>query len=204
MSVTTWWSAYGDASNQKLSYRRVTAWAARPVSGNVVHCCKTTKNACEEACNRRITFRSFEVIGIGAIAVDRTRDLDCLSVFHWNCCAVSEILAVISPCVCLSLESRCSVETAERIELVWVLHPSTYPSPVLEENSGIHRNKGTSICYCAKLWISKISRSHIDRQTRNVFYRISSRKADAQRVIVSQLCWQYLRAPTLDRCSLSQ
>jgi len=169
MSVTTWWSAYGDASrpNQKLSYRRVTAWA-RPVSGNVVHCCKTTKNACEGACNRRITFRSFEVIGIGAIAVDRTRDLDCLSVFHWNCCAVSEILAVISPCVCLSLTSRCSVETAERIELVWVLHLFTYPSPVLEENSGIPRNKGTSICYCAKLWISKILASYRSSNSKRV------------------------------------
>jgi len=38
-------------------------------------------------------------------------------------------------------------------------------------------------------------------------YRVSSRKVDAQSVInwavVGQLSWQYLRAPTLDRCSLS-
>jgi len=38
-------------------------------------------------------------------------------------------------------------------------------------------------------------------------YRLSSRKMDAQSVInwtvVGQLSWQYLRAPTLDHCSLS-
>jgi len=40
------------------------------------------------------------------------------------------------------------------------------------------------------------------------WYRLSSRKVDAQSVInwtdVGQLSWQHLRAPTLDRCSLSQ
>ena len=39
-------------------------------------------------------------------------------------------------------------------------------------------------------------------------YQFSSRKVDAQSVmnwiVVGQLSWQYLRAPTLDRCSLSQ
>jgi len=39
-------------------------------------------------------------------------------------------------------------------------------------------------------------------------YQLSSRKVDAQRVIhwtsVGQLSWQYLRAPMLDHCSLSQ
>jgi len=45
------------------------------------------------------------------------------------------------------------------------------------------------------------------RYNSTLCYQLSSRKVDAQSVInwavVDQLSWQYLRAPTLDHCSLS-
>jgi len=48
--------------------------------------------------------------------------------------------------LCLSVTSRCSIETAERIELVYGMRASVHPSyTVLKGNSVMSKNKGTSL-----------------------------------------------------------
>ena len=57
---------------------------------------------------------------------------------------LARVLAM--PCVCLSVTSRSSVNMAERIELVFGMWAPFYPSfTVLKRNSGISKNKGTSL-----------------------------------------------------------
>jgi len=66
---------------------------------------------------------------------------------------------------------------------------------VLLGNSGIHKSKRLEV-FCHSISVVKTC------------YQLSSRKVDARSVInwtvVGQLSWQYLRATTFDRCSLSQ
>ena len=64
-------------------------------------------------------------------------------------CYASAVLAMglcPSVCVCLSVTSRCSIKTAERIELVFGTWASFHPSyTVLKGNSVISKNKATSL-----------------------------------------------------------
>ena len=102
--------------------------------------------------------------------------------------------------------SRSSVETAERIELFFCMEAfSDLSYSVLQENSDIYKNKGTSLWDCVpNSGLRKFRHSISIVET---CYQLSSRKVDAQSVInwtvVGQLSWQYLPA-TLDHCSLSQ
>jgi len=76
-------------------------------------------------------------------------------------------------CLCLSasVTSHCSIETGERIELVWGMGASFHLSyTVLKGNSGISSNKGTP------LW--NFVPNYVD-----TCYQLSPRKVDAQRVI---------------------
>jgi len=109
--------------------------------------------------------------------------------------------------LCPSVTSRCSIETAERIELVvFGTSASFHPSyTVLSGNSVHFKNKGTS------LWNS-VPNSRLKKFCFGILivetcYQLSTRKVDAQSVInwtvVGQLSWQYLRAPALDHYSLS-
>jgi len=108
--------------------------------------------------------------------------------------------------VCLSVTSRCSIEAAERIELVFGKRASFHLSHCVKRKFRYLQNRGISLwkflpnCGLRQLCF-RIS-------IVETWYRLSSRKVDAQSVInwtdVGQLSWQHLRAPTLDRCSLSQ
>jgi len=98
-------------------------------------------------------------------------------------CYASAVLAM-GLCVrvrrCPSVTSRCSIETAERIELVfaWFFHPSY---TVLKGNSVVSKNKGTS------LW-NFVLNSGLEKFRHGISivktcYQLSSRKVDAQSVI---------------------
>jgi len=100
--------------------------------------------------------------------------------------------------VCLFVKSQSSIETVERIKLVFGMRASFHTSyTVLKGNLGISKNKGTSFWnfgpnshkFCFGILILETC------------YRLSLRKMDAQSMIngtvVSQLSLQYLRAPTL-------
>ena len=62
-------------------------------------------------------------------------------------CHVSAVLAMgLCLTVCLSVTSRCFIETVKRIELGIGMWASFHPSyTVLKENSDISKNKGTSL-----------------------------------------------------------
>jgi len=85
-------------------------------------------------------------------------------------------------CVCPSVTSRCSIETVERIELVFSMWASFHPSyTVLKENSVISKNKVTS------LW-NFVLNSGLRKFRHNISivetcYQLSSKKVDAQSVI---------------------
>ena len=106
----------------------------------------------------------------------------------------------VSVSVCLSVTSRCSVETVERIELVLDMIAYFYFSyTVLKRNLRIFKNKGTSPWHFVPN-SGLISPRHIDRRP---CYQLSLRKVDAQSVIywtvVGQLSWQCLRPLAGDR-----
>ena len=89
-------------------------------------------------------------------------------------------------CVCLfvslSVTSRCSVETAERIELVFGMWASFHPSyTVLKGNSVISKNKGTSLWYF--VLNSGLRKFRHGISIVETCYQLSSRKVDAQSVI---------------------
>ena len=70
-------------------------------------------------------------------------------------------------CLCLSVTSQCSVETAERIELVFGVGPSFRLSyTVLQRNSGVSKNKDTSLWNFVRPYsgLHKILLWHIDRR----------------------------------------
>jgi len=95
-----------------------------------------------------------------------------------RCCAS----AVLAMGLCLSVTSRCSIETAERIELGFGMLASFHPSyTVLKGNSVIFKNKGTS------LWNFVLNSGLIKfRHGISIVetcYQLSSRKVDAQSVI---------------------
>ena len=84
--------------------------------------------------------------------------------------------------VSVSVTSRCSIETAERIRLVFGTWASFHPSyTVIKGNSVISKNKGTS------LWNSVLNSGlRIFRHGISIVeacYQLSSRKVDAQSVI---------------------
>jgi len=55
------------------------------------------------------------------------------------------VLAIVL-CLCLSVRSRCCIETAERIGLVFSMGALSHPSStVLKGNSSTFKNKGTSL-----------------------------------------------------------
>jgi len=61
-------------------------------------------------------------------------------------------ICLFGVCVCMSVTSRCSVETTERIELVFGTGASFHPYyAVLKGNSCIAENKDTSLWNCSKL-----------------------------------------------------
>jgi len=104
-------------------------------------------------------------------------------------------------CVCLCVTSRSSIETAEWIELVFGMRASFQLSYTLLKRNSVTLNirvlsSGTlsNLEFCFGISIVEMC------------YRLSTRKVDAPSVInwtvVGQLSWQYLRAPTLDPCSL--
>jgi len=73
--------------------------------------------------------------------------MDIFNIFTARCSA-SEILAMG---LCPSVTSQCSIETAQRIELVFGMWASFHPSyTVLKGNSVISKNKGTSPWNCPK------------------------------------------------------
>jgi len=82
--------------------------------------------------------------------------------------------------VCLS--SRCSIETDERIELVFGMWTSFHPSyTVLKGNSVISKNKGTSLWnFVLKSGLRKFCHGISIVET---CYQLSLRKVDAQSVI---------------------
>ena len=85
-------------------------------------------------------------------------------------------------CVCPSVTSRCPIETAQRIELVFGLGASLDLSyTVLGGNSGISKNSGTSLWNVAPN--SGLRKFRDDRSIIEICYQISSKKVDAQSVI---------------------
>ena len=67
-----------------------------------------------------------------------------LFVFTARCYASAVLAMGLCPCLSMSVTSRCSIETAERIELFLACElPASYT--VLKRNSVISKNKGTSL-----------------------------------------------------------
>ena len=98
--------------------------------------------------------------------------------------------------VCLSVTSRCSIETAELVELVSGTGASFHLSyTVLKGNSGITKDKGTS------LW--NFAPNSGPRKFRFGISIVETTKVDAPSVInwtvVSQLSSQHLLPATIDR-----
>ena len=107
------------------------------------------------------------------------------------------------PCVCLSVclsvTSRSSIETAPNRVGFWhrgfllsILH-------CVKGNSGILKNKGNFLWnFVPNVPNSGHRKFCFGISIFETCYRLSSTQS------VTGLSWQYLRAPTLDRCSLSQ
>jgi len=78
-------------------------------------------------------------------------------------CYASAVLAM-GLCLCSSVTSQCSVEMAERIELIFGMWASFHPSyAVLKATSVISKNKGTSLWnFVLNSGLKKISPRHID------------------------------------------
>ena len=107
-------------------------------------------------------------------------------------------------CLSVSVTSRCPIETAEWIELVF----SIPPIPNCVKRKFVYlQNKGSSLWKFVQ--ISGLRRKCCFKMsTVETCYWLSSTKLDAPSVInwtvVCQVSWQYLRATTLDHCSLSR
>jgi len=119
------------------------------------------------------------------------------------------------PCVCLclrlclSVTSQCSIEMDESIELVLACRLlSTYIYPTLRCKKIQVSTKMRVLSFWNFVPNSGRRKFCFDISIVETCYRLSSRKVDAQSVInwtvVGQLSWQYLRAPTLNHCSLSR
>jgi len=89
---------------------------------------------------------------------------------------------VLALCLCLSVTSRCSVETDGRINLVLTRGLlSTSPTLCFTQIQVSTKIRVLpSGTFFSKLWTLKIPPRHIDRRT---CYQLSSRKVDAQSVI---------------------
>jgi len=106
-----------------------------------------------------------------------------------------------------SVSSQCSIKMAGWIKLVFGTVASFRVSYTeLKGNSGIFKNKGTS------LWNfhpnSRLRKFCFGISIVEMCYWLSLTEVDTQSMInwtiIGQLSWQYLRAPTPDHCSLSQ
>jgi len=88
----------------------------------------------------------------------------------------------LCPSVYLSVTSRCSIETAKRIELVFGMRASFHPHyTVLKGNSVISKNKGTSLWnFVLNSGLRKFRQGILIVET---CYQLSSRKVDALSVI---------------------
>ena len=96
-------------------------------------------------------------------------------------CYASAVLAM-ALCPSVSVTSRCSIETAERIELVFGMWASFQPSyTVLKGNSVISKNKGTSLR--SFVLNSGLRKFRHGISIVEACYQLSSRKVDAQSVI---------------------
>jgi len=97
-------------------------------------------------------------------------------------CYTSAVLAMgLCPSVCLSVTSRCSIKTAEQIELFLGMWASFHPSyTVLKGNSVISKNKGHLWNFVLNSGLRKFRHSISIIKT---CYQLSSRKVDAQSVI---------------------
>jgi len=92
---------------------------------------------------------------------------------------VLAVTVTLSVCVCLSVTSRSSIETAERIELVFGTGVSFHLSyTVLKGISGISKNKGASLWnFVRNFNLRKICFSIL---IVGKCHRLSSRKVDSQ------------------------
>jgi len=86
-----------------------------------------------------------------------------------------------SVCVCLSVTSRSSIETAERIELIFGMGASFHPSYTVLTGNSAHSKKYEyfPLELCPKLRTWKISPRHIDR--RNVFSTLLEKDGRSER-----------------------
>ena len=86
--------------------------------------------------------------------------------YHAMLCIHGTSHGPVSMSVCPSVTSRCSIETAERIELVFGMWASFHPSyTVLKRNSVISKKYGHfPLKLCPKVRTWKISPRHIDRR----------------------------------------
>jgi len=104
--------------------------------------------SCLSGCNARL-FPIFTCSTLCQRGISYGRDCVCLS-------------------VCLSVTSRSSIKTAERIELVFGTKATLdLFYNVLEDNSGIFKNKGISLWNLfpnSEFWTLKISQQHVDRR----------------------------------------
>ena len=109
--------------------------------------------------------------------------------------------------LCLSVTSRCSIETDERIELAFGVWASFHQScTVLKGNSIISKNKSTSVWnFVLNSGLKKFRHGISIVET---CYQLSLRKVDAQSainwtVVGQQVDNTSIRSPTLDHYSLS-
>jgi len=104
----------------------------------------------------------------------------------------------LSVCARLSVTSRSSIETDERIELFLARElPSTHPTLCSEE---IRVSPKTRVLPSGTLSQTLDFKNSFGISIVETCYRLRSRKVDAQSVInwtVVDQRWQYLRAPTL-------
>jgi len=112
----------------------------------------------------------------------------------------------VSVCVCPSQVGVLSKRWTNRAGFRHGSFLPPIPHCVKRGNSSISINKDTSLRNFVPH--SGLGQFCFSISIVEMCYRLSSGKVDAQSVInwtvVGQLSWQYLRAPTVDRCNLSQ
>ena len=115
------------------------------------------------------------------------------------------VAVLLAVALCLSVTSRSSIETAERIELVFgVGATSTFRlsyTNLFKGNMGIFKNKGTLLQNFIQNSREKILLRRIDR--RDVLWTLLDNGGRSERDKLHRCRSTNLRAPTLDRCSLS-
>ena len=154
------------------------------------------------------SFRS-GIIGNAVAELTPLRHTQHQAIFTARCYASAVLAMGLCPfmSVSMSVTSLCSIETAERIELVFGVWASFHPSyTVLKGNS-----LSPKIWVLNSLWNfvlnSGLRKFRLGISIVETCYQLSSRKVDSQSVInwavVGQRSRWYLRAPTLEHYSLS-